>query len=239
MIKEEALAALGLTKIDAQVCVTLLARGPQRVADLERACGVHRRNLYDSLGRLENLGFVSAFIRNDKKYFQIASKDLLDEKLREQKEAISEFILEMQKVEQVRGIPEVHILVGERGIKILLDDEARCGKPIYGVASSGFEKAIWNYLDKTPHRAIALPIRLIYTESDVENRKRALAHGNVSVRTVPDEHKSPVALELYGDTSCIILENTIIRMKDRDVSARFRMFFDTLWRMGKDVKTGK
>jgi hypothetical protein len=132
----------------------------------------------------------------------------------------------------------VEVLAGEMGIRMLLDDEARCGKQVCGIASSGVERAIMEYLDKTPHKVLGLHVRLIYTESDAENRKMALSH-KFKVRIVPDSYRSTVGLDFYGDTSCILLENVIIRIRDKRVTARFRMFFDTLWRMGRDAEAGK
>lgn len=238
MIKEEALEALGLTRNDARVCITLLTHGPQRVADLEKITGIHRRNLYDSLNRLGSMGFVDSFIRNDKQYFQITSIDVLEGALEKKGESIKEFLSGMREVKREYKIPEVHILAGEKGVKMLLDDELRTGKPIYGIASSGFEKMVWDYLDKTPHKVASagLPAKLVYIESDVENRERAQEHGFAMIRVVPDEYKSSVALEFYGDTSCIILERMIIRIRDKEVTKRFRMFFDSLWKIGKPVK---
>ncbi|MEW5997082.1 MAG: helix-turn-helix domain-containing protein [Candidatus Micrarchaeota archaeon] len=235
MINKEALEALGLTENDSRVCITLLTHGPQRVADLERIVGIHRRNLYDSLSRLEKMEVVNSFIRNGVRYFQIASMDLLSDMLRKKEEEIHGFLSGIKKIEREYRIPEVHILSGEKGVKMLLDDELRTGKPIYGIASSGFEKRVWDYLARTPHRILAadLPVKLVYTKSDVENRKKALKYDFVEVRVVPDEYKSSVALELYGDTSCIILENIIIRIRDKEVNHKFMMFFNSLWKMRK------
>jgi sugar-specific transcriptional regulator TrmB len=241
MIKEDALEALGLTGNDARVCTTLLTHGPQRVADLEKITGIHRRNLYDSLNRLGSRGFVDSFVRNDKQYFQITSPDVLEEALERKEESIKEFISEMKGIKREYKIPEVHILAGEKGVKMLLDDELRTGKPVYGIASSGFEKMVWEYLDRTPHKVTSagFPTRLVYIESDVENREKALKHGIAEIRVVPDEYRSSVALELYGDTSCIILENMIIRIKDGEVTERFRMFFDSLWKIGRPARRQK
>ena len=237
MINEEALETLGLTKNDAKVCVTLLTYGPQRVADLEKIVGIHRRNLYDSLSRLESESYTSSFIRNDKQYFQITNLDIFEEALKKKEESIKEFLSEMKKVKKEYEIPEVHILAGEKGVKMLLDDELRTGKTVYGIATSGFESAIWDYLDKTPHKVMTSDIqgKLVYIESDIENRKRALKHGFIEVHVVPDEYKSSVGLELYGDTSCILLKNMMIRIRDKEVTKRFKMFFDSLWKIGKKV----
>ena len=241
MINQEALEALGLTRNDAKVCLALFRHGPQRVADLEKTVGIHRRNLYDSFSRLESEEFVSSFIRNDRQYFQIASVAVFEEALKDREESIKEFLSGMKEVKREYKIPEVHILAGEKGVKTMLDDELRVGGPVYTIASSGYEKKIWDYFDETPHRIMATgnPVKLVYVESDVENRERALKHPFTEVRTVPDEYKSSVAVELYGDTSCIILEDMIIRIRDKEVTERFRMFFDSLWKIGKPVKKRK
>jgi len=235
MINEATLEVLGLTKNDAKVCVALLRYGPQKVADLEKIVGIHRRNIYDSLSRLESEGFVSSFIRNDRQYLQVTSLGALENALRKKDDEIKDFLSEMKKAKREYKIPEVHILTGDKGVKMLLDDELRIGEPVYGIASSGFERMVWDYLDKTPHKiaTAGIPVKLIYTESDVKNRERALKHGLAKIKTVPDEYKSSVALELYGDTSCIILENIIIRIRDKEVTKRFKMFLDSLWKIGK------
>jgi sugar-specific transcriptional regulator TrmB len=211
------------------------------MSDLEKITGVHRRNIYESLSRLSDHRFVSAYLENDIKYFQIVSVDLIEAKLRQKSQSIDSFISRLKKIKKEAAAPHVHVLSGNRGVKMLLDDELKSGEPVYGIASSGFEKVLWDYLDSTPHKLVKQgpPVYLIYTESDRENMRGAIEHGYAEVRVVPDEYKSAIGLEMYGDTSAILLEHFIIKIKDNEVTQRFKMFFDTLWKISKKPRIRK
>ena len=92
-------------------------------------------------------------------------------------------------------------------------------------------------MNKNPHKVTSsgIKVKLLYIQSDKKNITKAKKQGFVEIRVIPDEYKSSVALELYGLNVCIILENIIIKISDEKIVKRFRLFFDSLWKIGKEI----
>ncbi|MBN2477941.1 hypothetical protein JXB01_01490, partial [Candidatus Micrarchaeota archaeon] len=90
MLNEEAFRIIGLTENDSKICLSLISEGFQRIGDMEKTTKLHRRSIYDSINRLEKRGFVVSFLKNNKKYYQLAdTKKIVDE--------INERITELQE----------------------------------------------------------------------------------------------------------------------------------------------
>ena len=67
MISKELFQSLGLTKNETKVYISLLELGNSQIAQITENCGIHRRNVYDSISRLMEKGLVSFVIVNNKK----------------------------------------------------------------------------------------------------------------------------------------------------------------------------
>ena len=64
-MEEELLAEFGLTRNEIRVYLTLLKMGSALAGEITEKTGIHRRNIYDSLERLQEKGLVSFVIINN------------------------------------------------------------------------------------------------------------------------------------------------------------------------------
>ncbi|VVC04839.1 HTH-type sugar sensing transcriptional regulator TrmBL1 [Candidatus Burarchaeum australiense] len=234
-MNEEGLQLIGLTRNDARIYLALARFGPLKAGEVERRTGIHRRNVYDSLNRLEKRGFVSQYMLNKVQVFQAAEIDAIIGELGKKQELLGETIQEFKGMEREAKVPEVQLLVGENGVKFLMDDEAKTAKTVYAISTSGFECQIWDFLEKTPHKITQgmAPTKIIFVESDRKIAERAKRFKFTDVRFVPDVYRSSVGFDIYGDNVAILMKTAIIKIKNEEIAASFRRFFDYLWKIGK------
>jgi sugar-specific transcriptional regulator TrmB len=198
---------------------------------------LHRRNVYESLERLKNKGLVSFVLINGKKNYSANTSAML-RVLEDKKKLLEEIIPELKKPQELMKVPEIQILTGKEGMKLLFHDEYREAKPIWVIASPKFEKKTWDYFDITPDKMMALGIkvRLIYPESARDLGKRAKKERGkaMDIKYIPERHSSDMGIEIYGDNVALELgEELILKIKSEQAAKRFRDYFGLLWQMGK------
>ena len=233
----EVLKTADLTENDSKVFYFLFKEGRITGSALSTKLGIHRRNVYESLDRLQKRGFVSFVLINGKKNYSVNPKEML-KILEEKKKSIEEMIPELKKPHELMKVPEVQILTGKEGMKLIFRDEYREAKPIWVIASPKFERRTWDYFDITPDKIMALGIklRLLYPESSKDLGERAKKERGkaIEVRYVPEKYASDVGIEIYGDNVAIELgEELILKIKSEQVVKRFRDYFELLWKIAK------
>jgi len=233
----ETLQMAGLTENDSKIYYHLLKEGRATGSAAAGKLGLHRRNVYESLERLSNKGLASFVLINGRKYYSANVTEMLGA-LEDRKKAIEELIPELEKPHLMMKVPEVQILTGKEGMKILFRDEYLARKPIHIIAAKNYEKKTWDYFDITPDKIVALglKIKLLYPETERALGERAKkGRGKaIEVRYLPEKYSSDVGIEVYGDNVAIELEeDLILKMKSEKAAKRFMDYFNILWELAK------
>jgi hypothetical protein len=56
---------------------------------------------------------------------------------------------------------------------------------------------------------------------------------SVQVKVLPRTYYSPVGIEIYGEITCFVTEDEILRLENLNLSKRMKMYFDSLWKIAK------
>ncbi len=248
----ERLEKMGLSRNESKIYLALLEAGPSTADGISRKAGIHRRTIYDNIEKLLNKGLISYSIKGRKKYFEAADPHVLEDIIREKKEKLGEEenILKCMLPELIsakkrsKDIQEVGVYKGKEGIRTILWDILRTGKPNCVIGAHS-RKEFRDMLARYHKERIRLKInnRMIFKRDDIKRAIRFSRLAYTEVRIMPTEYTSPIAINVYGDKVGLLirsLENPLgILIQSKDTADGFRAYFEVLWgvceKMNKDI----
>ena len=143
MENSESFQKLGLTENESRVYLALLELGPSLAGQISRKTGIHRRNIYDVTERLIKKGLLGYIIKNNRKLFEAANperlQNILKEKQRNLEEALPQLFLLYQKTKQKQ---KTNFYKGIEGLKTVFQDQLQMKKKeifILGASKSALE----------------------------------------------------------------------------------------------------
>ena len=189
---DKILSELGLTNSESKIYMELLGLGTAGIGQIMEKTGMHRRNIYDSIGRLVEKGLVSSVIVNNKKVFSPASPKrligLVEERkfrLDNLKERLNKIMPELDLRTKFEEGHDVRFFRGVEGLKTVFDHILRTGKGYIGV-SPGYqlENMFKHYIRHFASKRAKAKIknRLIYSE---KARKGLKKHPLSKIRYIP------------------------------------------------------
>lgn len=248
---EESLEKLGLTNLEARVYLSLLRLGPLGAGEITKNTGIHRRNVYDSLSRLLEKGFVSYSTINNRKSFQAAPPSRMLEYLGEKQELL------MKEGQQIKKLlPEleslsskklestsVRVFTGKEGIRSVMNDVLKGEKELLGFGADAKLRELVNfYLPVFTEKRIQKKIvfKIIYNEG-LREKARQVYGGKAytDVRFLPKEYTLPAVTWVYGNKVAIrpseesLEDTTIIVLENPKIANSFRKYFELLWKIAK------
>jgi sugar-specific transcriptional regulator TrmB len=128
MIREnvlESLQGVGLSKNESKIYWALIELGPSTIGEISSKTKIHRRNAYDSIERLEEKGFVSCTVENDRKYFEAINSERLVSMLDEKKEKIKSIMPHLLKRSRLHKPQNFKVYTGMEGRKIIFEDKLK------------------------------------------------------------------------------------------------------------------
>ncbi|MFC1723950.1 TrmB family transcriptional regulator, partial [Nanoarchaeota archaeon] len=136
---EELLRDVGLSQNESRVYEALLHIGEASVQAISLKSGVHRRNVYDSLGKLSEKGLASEVFVKGEKHFKAINPARLLALLEEKEEKIQSVLPEMQaKFKAVEEKEEAYFHKGIEGFKNYLQAILDAKETVYFMGAKAF-----------------------------------------------------------------------------------------------------
>lgn len=224
----------GLTNAEAKVYLMLLKSGSSLAGRISRDTGIHRRSVYDTIERLVKKGLVSYIKTNNRKYFQAEDPKRFVDMLKEKEESMISALPELEGMR--RFAPEAKETTFYRGrlaLRSIFDDQIREGKEILILGGSSEVNEIMGYYfmhyDKERERK-GIAVKIVFSERAKKTdyaRNIPLA----DIRYIPEKNSSPLAINIYGNKTAIILwthEPIGILIKEKAIAEGYRKYFDMI-----------
>jgi len=242
---EKLLAEFGLTRNEINIYLKLLKMGSALAGQITEMTGIHRRNVYDALERLQQKGLVSLVVINNKKLFSSANPSRFLEIIEENKHRLNlrkkEFKNVLTKLNSMMSMAKKHdvrFFKGIEGLKTVYEDILRTGKDYVGYGpGKEVEKILKFYFIHYIQKRKNLRIRtkLIYPEKD---RNKDFVRSPLSeARFLPNKYSSHAALRIYGDKVALLLlaedEPLAIIIKNDKIADGYRKYFEVIWNSAK------
>jgi len=236
------LKELGLTGNETRVYLTLLRLGSATAGRITEESGVHRRNVYDAIERLVKRGLAGHVIKGKIRYFEAASPKCLLSIIEEEREALEG---KMKRINSILpGLLSIHgsrerenviIYKGLKGVKTVLEDILKTGKPNHVLGAHKPPKQIKNYLNNFHRKRVRLGIsdKLIFNRNDTERANMLAKMPLTEVRFLQSSNESKTAINMYGDKVAILMwsEPIGILIENKEVAKSFRDYFSLLWKI--------
>lgn len=183
---------LGLSKNEARIYEILLREGASSVGDIATKSSVHRRNVYDALGRLAERGLIFEMLESRENQYQAAPPEKLQELLAEKERELAAIMPALQGFyEAVPHHDEVYVVKGKEGWKTVLRDILRAGKDVYTIGPNE------RFFDaESPH---------LQGQFEREAKKKGMAFYYVAL---PAKLHAPGAIDVFADRVVIIKSAT-------------------------------
>lgn len=244
VINKELFHLLGLTGNESKVYVTLLELGNSRVAEITENCGIHRRNVYDSLSRLMEKGLVSFVTVNNKKVFSPVNPkrflEIIDEKeynLANLRKKFNLIVPELELMKKFRDSHDVRFFKGAEGLKSVFEDILRTKEEYMGYGPKDeLREILKHYYKHVIERRVKAKIRTRFICGE-ESRDSKKPNPYSQIKYIPEEYSSKAALRIYGDKVAIMLLSKeaplAIVIKNRAISDGYKKYFEVMWKAAK------
>ncbi len=238
---QEFLRDVGLSKNEAKIYRMLLEFGPSLVGEISAQAKIHRRNVYDSIARLKEKGFVSWTIRNNRKYFEAVSPQRVIDIFEEKKQKIKAIMPEITE-KQKSDSQIVKVYTGREGRKIIFDDKLRHKGEQLVLGAHEHSKGTSRQKEIYHKMRIArkIPLKMLFPLNETEAAKKFAKLKYASVRIMPKMLiDSPIAINIYGDKVAFLTKSEeqplSILIEDKNLAEDFRNYFSALWKISNKV----
>jgi len=238
---EDLLREVGLSKNEAKIYQMLLESGPSLVGEISSKTKIHRRNVYDSIEKLKEMGFASWTLKNNRKYFEAVNPkrimDIFDDKKEKVKEIIPQIKMRNYKEQNVR------VYTGSEGRKIIFDDKLRYrGEQL--VLGAHQPASRMSYINLFHKRRIAkkIHLKMLYPPNALDVARYFSKLKYVKVRILPNIlSEAPIAINIYGNKVAFLLYDSekksslSILVEDKNLNEDFRKYFYAIWNISKGL----
>ncbi|MFC1732471.1 TrmB family transcriptional regulator [candidate division KSB1 bacterium] len=229
----------GLTNAEAKIYLMLLKSGSSLAGKISRDTGIHRRSVYDAIERLIEKGLVSYIKTNNRKYFQAEDPKRFIDILKEKEDRIKGALPELEGLRSIaQETKETTFYRGKLAIRGIFDDQINEGKEILVLGGSENVNEIMGYYFihyDLERKKKDIKVKIVFKES-VKNSDYLKNLPLADIRFIPDKNSSPLAINIYGDKTAIILwthEPIGILIKEKAIAEGYRKYFEIVWEGAK------
>jgi len=238
---QETLKDLGLSQNEIKIYLSLIELGPSLIGKICGKTKIHRRNVYDSIEMLKDKGFVSATVINNRNVFEAVNPerilDILDEKRINVEKILPQLMSKQNKNQTL-----VKVYTGLNGRKIIFEDKLKTLEEQYVLGAHNPSGKISPYLENYHKRRIKNKIatKMLFINQDEKAAQKFAEYKYIEVRLLPDKFSSPIAINIYGNKTAILLgsetiEPITILIEDEGLSNDFKSYFQILWKISKTL----
>src|SRR3989338_5932704 len=229
----EELKAAGLSDNEIKIYLALLDYGPSLAGVISRKTGMHRRTVYDTTEMLIKKGLVGYILKNNRRLFQASNPERILDALKEKENLILPLIVGLkERYSKTKEKEETNFYKGKEGLKTVFEDQLNSKEVlILGASAKAYEvlQFYFHWYDKT-RKQKKIKVRIIAEDKRIKRIPLA------EIRYLPEKYASPVAVNIYGEKTAIILwakEPIAIVIKQKEISEGYRNYFELLWKMAK------
>jgi sugar-specific transcriptional regulator TrmB len=225
MNKVSVLEQLGLNKHESEIYVSLLLRGPQIVAGIQKHTGLHRPTVYQGLRELKELGLVATSQRGKRTFFVAGPPQRIQFLFDDLNNRFQAFLQDLESIRSShKNKPSVRFYEGRRGVGAVFQDLVTTlnrGETYYRITSSGDFPLTGKYVPKSfkKLRDSKEIQRYVITNKETFERKVKEKNLNREIKMIPTDfdaldfnitelmYKNKIAFIDFNTETAFIVEN--------------------------------
>jgi len=230
----EQLKQAGLTGNEIKVYLALIELGPSLAGQISRKSGLHRRNVYDTTEMLIKKGLIGYIIQNNRRLFQASDPKRIIEIIQEKQTNLLPVIETLTKKYNSKKETETTLFFkGKNGLKSVFEDQLNAKEILILGAHEDASEVLKFYFHWYNQKRIKKKI-----ETKVIAHNKTLARiKKAKIKYLPKKYASPVAINIYGDKTAIILwsDNPMaIVIKNKKITDGYKKYFKLMWNIAKE-----
>lgn len=229
----EQLKQAGLTENESKVYLSLVETGPNLAGQISRKTGLHRRTVYDITEMLIKKGLIGYILKNNRRYFEASNPNRILEMLKEKEDLLTPIVTDLlTKYNSEKEKQETNFYKGKEGLKAIFEDQLNY-KEILIIGASPKAYDILKYYFKWYDEKRAkkkIKVKIIAYDKKIANIPLA------EIRYLPKKYESPVAMNIYGNKTAIILwaeQPIVIAIREKEIADSYRNYFELMWKLAK------
>jgi len=230
----EELKQAGLTESESKIYLALLDLGPSMAGAIARKSGLHRRTVYDTTEMLIKKGLIGYIIQNNRRFFKASPPERILEILKEKQNNLAPIIKTLQeKYSKTKEKEETNFYKGHEGLKSVFEEQLNEKEILILGANKDASQILQYYFKWYNKKRVSKKIktRIIAQTRDFTKLK------NAQMKYLPEKYSNPVAINIYGDKTAIILwakKPMAIVIKNKDITEGYKKYFELMWKIAKD-----
>lgn len=254
-MNSELFREIGLTSSEEKVYLALLELGDSTRGDIVNESGIAGSKVYEILRKLQEKGLVSIYMKDKVAHFKPTNPNQILSYLEKRKEKIT--TIEKQAKEMLPALlmkfnsskddQEVELLSGPKGLEVIFREqvgEMKKGETCYiigGTWGTGeeTESRVQNFFEKIHlmREEKGIKTKMLFNVSQKGTTQKLYSKKSYpGTETRYIEHTSPVAINVYGNKTIIIIfgkKISAIHIHSADVASSFMEYFNLLWKTAK------
>lgn len=239
----ETLQRLGFAKNEARIYEALLEGSELPVGEISKRTGIHRRNVYDSLERLIEKGFVFEVFAGKENIYKPVDPQKLTEIVSEQRKSLEDIFPKLNSMyKQTSKKEEVYVFKGLEGWRLYMRDILEVGQDVYTIGGKGgyfdpkIQNSISGFLKEFKERD--LKFHIIF-DQEIQDKNFDLGmFTDLNYKFFPKGYSSTSLVETYGDRVVSfsglsvgkINENSAITVVvNKEIADGYQQWFRFMW----------
>jgi len=229
----EELKEAGLTLNESKVYNALLDLGPSLAGQIARRSGLHRRTVYDTTEMLIKKGLVGYILENHRRLFKAENPERLIELIEEKRNLLEPVVEGLRfKYNKTREKEETNFYKGRNGLKSVFEEQLK-EKEILILGANENASDILKFYFKwynQKRRKKKIKTRVIASSKSMRRIPSA------EVRFLPEKYNNPVAINIYGNKTAIILwaaRPMAIVIKNKEITEGYKKYFELMWKIAR------
>ncbi|MFH1803208.1 MAG: helix-turn-helix domain-containing protein [archaeon] len=245
---EEILKGIGLSPNESKVYEAMLKIGEASVQAISLKSGVHRRNVYDSLAKLQEKSLAHESFEKGEKFFKPADPERLLEILKEKEVAFGNKLPELKGLfESKESNVEAYFHRGIEGVKSYLQEILDTRETVYFIGAKAFwlDPRLEHYLYHFDKERKKRRIKFMHLfDHEIKTQKpEILDVVGKPYKFLPPKYSSQTAVDIFGPYVVAFagvepgsLHETPIQfvMKSQVLADGYRKFFQCMWDFCED-----
>lgn len=241
------LKQIGLSEQEIHVYLALLKKGRCTVKQIAEVVKYHRTNIYDTLEKLIDKGFVSYIVEGKTTYYRSTNPEFLRNYMEDKLKQVDELIPELSALTtSPKETTRIEVIRGKNAVRFVLKDVLKTVHKNDEVCIFGVdEKKFIGVVDEFTIRRHMLLLR----EKKISERLLAregetvfLSGPQSRYRVIPEKFFNPNPIYVYGNKAVIIIwgnPDHVLFIENKALADSYRKQFNLLWKIAKKVNKEK
>lgn len=234
---------LGFPKNEAKIYEVLLRDGECTVGHIVNLTGVHRRNVYDTLYRLREKGLAFEVIGKHEYHYKASDPHKLRELVEQKQQALDNIMPQLTSLyHSTPRTDEMYRYQGTEGWRAYMRAVLDIAKTNHIIAGQGS----WHGKKMEPHfneflsavQAKNIGFQILF-DHEIKAQSKTPMEELGNVRFFPPQHKTPIALDTFGDHVVIFSPQedeeklTFTFIVNQQIAEAFQAWFALMWEFCK------